>query len=114
MSFLTLARVLFACLAFQLAVGLQPAIANAATEQSVQSSDSACPTHSQPAHDQAALKHDCCKTSGCQCHCGNLPLALDLSITRAIPDDSALVRPTPSTRAPNALSDTHFRPPIAA
>jgi hypothetical protein len=113
-SFLTLVRVLFSILAFQLAVGLQPAIASAATEQSVHSSAEACPTHNQSGLDQAALKHDCCKSSGCQCHCGSLPLALNPAIARATLDDGARVRPAPATRAPSALPDTHFRPPIAS
>jgi hypothetical protein len=109
----TLARVLLVFLTFQLGVGLQPGIASAATAQSVSSSRDACPAHSQPAQDRAALKHDCCKSSGCQGHCGNLTLAVNVSIARATLDESALLRPAPATRDPSAPSDTHFRPPIA-
>ena len=136
MSPLILARVLCALITFQLAIGLQPALANStATLQSMHSPGEACPTHAPPAardraaqahiahdrathahtaHDPALLKHDCCKSSGCQCHCGGLPLAVPLSSGRATLDETITLRPTPTPRAPSALADSHFRPPIAA
>ena len=125
---LSLARVLFTFLAFQLAVGLQATVADAAPAHDVPHAE--CPIHdsdgTQPAKsahddrsthglatDPSTLKHDCCKSSGCQCHCGSLPLALTATPVRIIPD-TALIRPALTTRTPSALPDTLFRPPIAS
>ena len=168
MRALSLARVLFTLLAFQLAVGLQMGVAqgaiepastlavvarSAGTDASVMNDESAgraaCPMHdsshaSQPAkasrnepsrphdepttqgdeataqhadptapHAEPAAPHDCCKSSGCQCHCGNLPLAFNVLALRGAPA-TALVQPSPATRSASAPSDTHFRPPIVS
>lgn len=162
MRALSLARVLFTLLAFQLAVGLQMGVAQAAVEAAappagaarpaaaaaapVMYGDSggrdACPMHdslhnskasdstrdkpapppARPAalhdkpaapHGEPAAPHDCCKSSGCQCHCGNLPLAFNLSAVRGAPT-TALAQPSPTLRRASAPSDTHFRPPIAS
>ena len=127
---LSLARVLFTLLAFQLAVGLQAAVASPAPVQVHDDSHAECPIHNtdaaQPAKsahdtrsthelaaDPSALKHDCCKSSGCQCHCGSLPLAVTVTPVRIIPN-TTLIRPALTTRAPSALPDTLFRPPIAS
>ncbi len=58
-----------------------------------------------------AGKHDCCKSSGCQGHCGYVPLAFDVSLTRHSPASSR-VRPVSAERLVVAPADTHFRPPI--
>jgi hypothetical protein len=149
---LSLARVLFALLAFQLAVGLQMGVAHAATSpalpmaahaptpsknitsipasasgtakasSSTASTDDACPMHSSPSQgsphakappNTSSDKHDCCKSSGCQCQCGNVPLAFNVALNR---DSlaSALVRPVRAVRAVVAPADTHFRPPIVS
>ena len=135
MRVLSLARVLFALLAFQLAVGLQigvaheaapaalPATAHAATASSATASaDEACPMHSSSSQDSphakvppktSSDKHDCCKSSSCQCQCGNVPLAFNASLNGnsfAAP----LVRPVRAVRAVVAPADTHFRPPIVS
>jgi hypothetical protein len=133
---LSLARVLFALLAFQLAAGLQigvaheaapaalPTTAHAATaSSSPASADEACPMHSSSSQgssphakvlpNTSSDKHDCCKSSGCQCQCGNLPLAFNAALNRnsfAAP----LVRPVRAVRAVVAPADTHFRPPIVS
>ena len=158
MRTLSLARVLFALLAFQLAVGLQMGVAQAAVEaapapagaarsgpdapvmydqsagraacpmhDSSRSSQHAKTTRDEPAAPQAkptaprdvatapygepTAPHDCCKSSGCQCHCGNLPFAFNLSAIRDAPA-TALLQPSLATRSASAPSDTHFRPPI--
>jgi hypothetical protein len=127
---LSLARVLFALLAFQLAVGLQigvaqaaaPAVALPMAAASVSSADDACPMHSSSSQgsphakvppNTSSDKHDCCKSSGCQCQCGNVPLAFNVSLNRN-PLASALVRPVRAVRAVVAPADTHFRPPIVS
>jgi hypothetical protein len=82
-------------------------------------SRAACPMHdsshnsqtSEAPRDNPAAPHDCCKSSGCQCHCGNLPLAFNLSPLRGAPA-SALVQPSRATQSTSAPPDTHFRPPI--
>jgi hypothetical protein len=129
---LPLARILFAFLAFQLALGLQIGVAYAAAEPVVSSdaapmqlpmpsvlhktgdgattaanSDDACPMHSAPA------PHDCCKSSGCQCQCGNAPLAFNVIAVRGV-SATASVQPIRAVGAVVAPSDTHFRPPIAS
>lgn len=144
MRVLSLARFLFALLAFQLAVGLQVgaayAAAPAAAPAMVHTSDAtagddACPMHAassrlvppaqvspaqvlsaQTPHAKAAAgssagKHDCCKSSGCQGHCGSVPLAFNVSLTRN-PPASTRVQPANTERAVVAPADTHFRPPI--
>ena len=147
MRVLSLARVLFAFLAFQLAVGLQLGVAQAATSavlpmaahasrpstnaasipakassNSTTGTDDACPMHSSSSQgspeakgppNTSSDKHDCCKSSGCQCQCGNVPLAFNVSLSRNSLG-SALVRPVPAVRAVVAPADTHFRPPIVS
>jgi hypothetical protein len=137
---LSLARTLFALLAFQLALGMQVGVAYASTispslapthqssaahESSANAGDEACPTHNAiassshtSAHVKAppaksADKHDCCKASGCQCQCGNVPLAFNVSAIRGA-SATAVVQPIRVTRVAAAPTDTHFRPPIAS
>jgi hypothetical protein len=144
---LSLARVLFALLAFQLAVGLQIGVAHAAppaalpmttlavkpstnaasilarASSATATTDDACPMHSSslqgsphakvPPNTSSFDKHDCCKSSGCQCQCGNVPLAFNVSLNRNSLA-SALVRPVRAVRAVVAPADTHFRPPIVS
>jgi hypothetical protein len=133
----SLARLLFTLLAFQLALGLQVGVAyasaisappthqsSAAYESSANTGDDACPTHNAyasshtSAHAKAPLpksadKHDCCKASGCQCQCGNVPLAFNVSAIRGA-SATAVVQPIRVTRVAAAPADTHFRPPIAS
>jgi hypothetical protein len=157
----SLARLLFALLAFQLALGLQVGVAYASTistppeptresgaaheSSAANSSDDSCPMHnaSSPAHDASSLmhsaspstynanasshtsahakaplpksadKHDCCKSSGCQGQCGNVPLAFNVSAIRGA-SATAVVQPIRATRVAVAPTDTHFRPPIAS
>ena len=160
MRILSIARVLFALLAFQLSVGLQVGVAYAssvspmvggmhmagqatdavstqvsttsvvAANSATATSDDACPMHAsssrlvslaqaplaQVPHAKApagtsAGKHDCCKSSGCQGHCGSVPLAFNVSLTRN-PPASTRVRRASTERAVVAPADTHFRPPI--
>lgn len=155
MRVLSIARVLFALLAFQLSVGLQVGVAYAsnvspmvggmpmagqatdavstqvstasvvAANSATATSDDACPMHAtssrlislaQVPHAKApagtsAGKHDCCKSSGCQGHCGSVSLAFNVSPTRN-PPASTRVRPASTERAVVAPADTHFRPPI--
>jgi hypothetical protein len=107
-------------------------------ESSANIGDDACPMHNAPSamhnaasstHDANALshtparvkapleksadKHDCCKSTGCQCQCGNVPLAFNLSALRgaSATTDAQPIRATGATIAP---TDTHFRPPIAS
>jgi hypothetical protein len=136
---LSLARTLFALLAFQLALGMQVGIAYASTisappapthqssaayESSSNTGDDACPTHNAyasshtSAHAKAPLaksadKHDCCKSSGCQGQCGNMPVAFNVSAIRGA-SATAVVQPIRATRVAVAPTDTHFRPPIAS
>ena len=132
MRALSSARILFAFLAFQLALGLQVGVAYAAAEPVVStdaapmqmpmpsalhktgdsattaaSSDDACPMHTAPS------PHDCCKSSGCQCQCGNAPLAFNVTAVRGVSATTS-VQPIRAIGAAVAPSDTHFRPPIAS
>lgn len=174
MRLLSLARTLFALLAFQLALGMQVGIAYASTiaappapthqssaayESSSNTGDDACPMHNAsspmhnvppPRHDASSLmhsasplthnpsrsmqnasasshtsahakaplaksadKHDCCKSSGCQGQCGNMPVAFNVSAIRGA-SATAVVQPIRATRVAVAPTDTHFRPPIAS
>jgi len=125
---LSLARVLFALLAFQLAVGLQIGVAHAtasnataSTSSATAGADDACPMHSSSSQGSPHAKvppntsfdKHCCKSSGCQCQCGNVPLAFNASLDRNSLA-SALVRPVRAVRAVVAPADTHFRPPIVS
>ena len=122
MRVLSLARVLFALLVFQLAIGLQIGVAHEAMPVSVPSAvatastttasavttDDACPLHGAP-----ASKHDCCKSSGCQGQCGSVPLAFNIAPSRNSPA-STRVQPAGAERESVAPADTHFRPPIVS
>ena len=117
MRLLSLARVLFTFLAFQLALGMQVGVAYASTHSTpppahqssaTTSTDDACAIHK-----QAAERHDCCKASGCQCQCGNVPLAFNLPMISGAAA-ATIVRPLRATRFAAAPADTHFRPPIAS
>jgi hypothetical protein len=143
---LSLARVLFALLAFQLAVGLQIGVAHAAASTALPmtahavkpitnaasiparassvtaTTDDACPMHISSSQgsphakvppNTSSDKHDCCKSSGCQCQCGNVPLAFNVALNRNSLA-SALVRPVRAVRTVVAPADTHFRPPIVS
>jgi hypothetical protein len=150
---LFLARVLFALLALQLAVGLQVGVAHTAiplmgsapmtahaganVANASSTAGDACPMHTPgsrgpSSHDKAAQaaslqtaphakapqgspagKHDCCKSGGCQGHCGSVPLAFNASLARNSPV-SKRVQLVNIDRAVAAPADTHFRPPIVA
>jgi hypothetical protein len=94
----------------------------------------ACPMHNASAHaaqlakatpgtspktppnaplEKGADKHDCCKSSGCQGHCGNVPLAFNVAAIRGA-RASASVQTIRATLFAVAPADTHFRPPIAS
>ena len=128
----SLARVLFAFLAFQLALGMQVGVAYATAGPVVStdaapmqmpmpsavhetsdsaitaaSSDDACLRH------KSTDRHDCCKSSGCQRQCGNAPLAFNVTAVRGA-SATASVQPIRAIGAVVAPSDTHFRPPIAS
>lgn len=135
MRVLSIARVLFTLLALQLAVGFQIGAAYASagtgvaaamqmpaaagTMSHVARSDEACPMHSASASGtqhpltKSGDKHDCCKSSGCQCQCGNVPFAFDVSVVRNAPATAPLqqLRTAGPAAAP---TETHFRPPIAS
>jgi hypothetical protein len=123
---------LFALLAFQLARGLQqsagaphPDTAHGtyithhdATEHLASdhlsmtmsaANDGACPLHTPTPDD----KHDCCKSSGCQCQCGSVSLAVNLDAPKGVAA-STHVQPITTVRVPAAPPDTLFRPPIRA
>ena len=107
---------LFALLAFQLALGLQQSAGAPHPESTHRSmsmsasNDGACALHASPTPDD---KHDCCKSSGCQCQCGSVSLAVNLDAPKGIPA-STQVQPVTTVRFPTALPDTLFRPPIRA
>ena len=61
---------------------------------------------------KSADKHDCCKSTGCQCTCGNLPLAFNVSAVRGALA-TTLLQPTLATLLASAPPDSHFRPPIS-
>ena len=113
--FTTAHLLLFALLAFQLALGLQqsagtPHPDTAQRSMSMSASDGgACPLHAPTPDD----KHDCCKSSGCQCQCGSVSLAVNLDAPKGIPA-STQVQPITTVRFPTAPPDTLFRPPIRA
>ena len=126
---------LFALLAFQLAFGLQqsagvphPEVArdtaavrhdttqradsmpdSTAGSMTAAKDDGACPQHT-PTRDN---KHDCCKSSACQCQCGYVSLAVNLDSPKGIPA-STQVQPIIAVRFATAPADTLFRPPIHA
>ena len=123
---------LFALLAFQLAFGLPqsagtphpdtdgghyaPTAHNAtqpsdstAGSMTAANDDGACPLHA-PAPDN---KHDCCKSSACQCQCGSVSLAVNLHGPKGIAA-STQVQPITAVRFATAPADTLFRPPIRA
>ena len=73
------------------------------------SNDGACPLHTPTPDD----KHDCCKSSGCQCQCGSVSLAVNLDAPKGIPA-STQVQPITTVRVPTSPPDALFRPPIRA
>ena len=108
---------LFALLAFQLALGLQQSAGGASHPDSTHrsmsmsaSNDGACALHTSPTPDD---KHDCCKSSGCQCQCGSVSLAVNRDAPKGIAA-STQVQLVTTVRFPSALPDTLFRPPIRA
>jgi hypothetical protein len=127
----SLARILFAFLAFQLALGLQVGVAYASTPthqssaahaSSANAGNDACAMHTAlsgtSSHAKAPLekstdRHDCCKSSGCQCQCGNAPLAFNVTAVRGA-SATASVQPIRAIGPVVAPTDTHFRPPIAS
>ena len=127
MRVLSLARLLFTLLAFQLALGMQVGVAYASAmsappapaheSSAANSSDDSCAMHnaSSPGHDTSkpADKHECCKSSGCQGQCGDVPLAFNVSAIRGA-SATAVVQPIRARRVAIAPTDTHFRPPIAS
>jgi hypothetical protein len=100
-----------------------PARAARATATAIGTTDDACPMHSSSSQqgsphakvspNTSSDKHDCCKSSGCRCQCGNVPLAFNVSLNRNSLA-SALVRPVRAVSAVVAPADTHFRPPIVS
>ena len=121
--FVQVQLLLFALLAFQLAFGLQQSAGVAHPETThhhatqlpdstggsvlAANDDGSCPLHA-PTPDN---KHDCCKSSGCQCQCGYVSLAVNLDGPRGIPA-STQVQPIARVRFVTAPADTLFRPPI--
>jgi hypothetical protein len=132
---------LFALLAFQLAFGLQQSVGaphpeaarytdvaqdaghragtahhhatpryDSAAAAMTAGNDGSCTHHNAPAPDN---KHDCCKSSACQCQCGYVSLAAALDGPKGIPA-STQVQPTVTVRFATAPADTLFRPPIRA
>jgi hypothetical protein len=114
---------LFALLAFQLGFGLQqqsfgaPAShAETAHHHAMSASaDGACPLHAGAGSPNTSDndKHDCCKSSACQCQCGNVSFAVMVSGPKGIPA-STQVQPITAVRVATAPPDTLFRPPILA
>ncbi len=90
-----------------------PATHDASTSTHNANASSHTSVHTKAPLQKSADKHDCCKSSGCQCQCGNVPLAFNLP---AMPGAAVTtnVRPLRATRSAFAPSDTHFRPPIAS
>ena len=80
-----------------------------AGSMTIAENDAACPLHA-PAPDN---KHDCCKSSACQCQCGYVSLAVNLDAPKGIPA-STQVQPITIVRFAAAPADTLFRPPIRA
>jgi len=106
---------LFALLAFQLGFGLQQQSVGAETAHHhamSAASDGSCPLHATAASSDND-KHDCCKSSGCQCQCGNVSFAVMVSGPRGIPA-STQVQAMTTVRVATAPPDTLFRPPIRA
>jgi len=124
----SLTRLLFTLLAFQLALGMQVGVAYGSTPTHQgsavheSSATAACATHTAlsrtSSHAKAPLekstdRHDCCKSSGCQCQCGNAPLAFNVTAVRGV-SATASVQPIRAIGPVVAPTDTHFRPPIAS
>ncbi len=103
-------------------------------ETAVTSGDDACPMHSASAHSaplakmtvapsletplkaplaKSADKHDCCKSTGCQGHCGTVPLAFNVAAIRGA-TATASVLPIRAISFVAAPADAHFRPPIVS
>jgi hypothetical protein len=102
-----------ALLMLQLTFGLQWQVAHAV----VVSEPGHCPGHagastSAPSSQHnPADKHDCCRSQGCQCHCAQTPVTLDLPWTGAV---AALpLLPVFDAWRPVAPTTELFRPPIA-
>jgi hypothetical protein len=126
--------VIAALLMFQLAIGLQWQVAQAAVTPPEREMTGMgvgnCPDHpssdsrnqkgwdagasaSAPSsHHNPANKHDCCRSLGCQCHCAQSPGALDLPLAgAALPPTLQL--PVFDARPPVARTNELFRPPPA-
>jgi hypothetical protein len=126
--------VIAALLMFQLAIGLQWQVAQAVVnppERPMNRMEAGhCPTHpskdsgtdegrgagastSAPSpHSTPASKHDCCGSSGCQCHCAQSATALERSLVSAALSTSLLL-PILDKRPPVPRASALFRPPIA-
>jgi hypothetical protein len=111
-------------LILQLAVGMQLPIAQSASSAPLSTTQDPggehCPAHHattsgkelpSPSPHGPAKHHDCCRSIGCQCHCTQAPVLLDLTptVTAHPYGVSALDF---ETRADTARADDFFRPPI--
>jgi hypothetical protein len=121
---------LLAVLAFQLAIGMYVPIARAASLSAMAQSSgaAACPEHAKvglaeraglpdadvahPPSQQPPLKHDCCRSAGCQCHCSYSPAIADFAEVRA-PTSSSYPLATLRVRLAATRPGGLFRPPIA-
>jgi hypothetical protein len=103
---------MYAVLAFQLALGMNMPMAHTAgLPQQTQPAGmqmAHCPEHG--ARQQA--KHECCRATGCQCHCAfTLAVTGPTGLCMVVPvgDPLPALDPTVTTARP----DDFFRPPIA-
>jgi len=96
---------------FQLVIGLQWQVAHAGVTPPEQQASLREAGHC-PAHNNPAAKHDCCRSLGCQCHCAQSPVVLDLPMTSAAPS-SFLLLPVVDARPSATRENEFFRPPIA-
>jgi hypothetical protein len=107
---------MYAVLLFQLAVGMNWPVAQAAPvpqhDQSGGMQMAHCPEHDSSHPPQPLAKHACCRAAGCQCHC-----AFTLGVTGPtglrIVVSSGYLLPALEARVSTARPDQFFRPPIA-